>query len=137
MLIQPLAGGRDRDPGHRSTTADRHGPKPNSRQAARATPTPANNERGAELCKQFSRLRGCGEDVRDRCTQTWIVVVELMLMFVDSRFVSLPPNTLNEKLQRQMQDLDGDVDKLNQRLLYLETTQKNSREHIEKILRAN
>lgn len=60
-----------------------------------------------------------------------------MLMLADSRFVSLPPNTLNEKLQRQMQDLDGDVDKLNQRLLYLETTQKNSREHIEKILRAN
>lgn len=36
-----------------------------------------------------------------------------------------------------MQDLDGDVDKLNQRLLYLETTQKNSREHIEKILRTH
>ncbi|EHK50120.1 uncharacterized protein TrAtP1_008016 [Trichoderma atroviride] len=56
---------------------------------------------------------------------------------VGKMFVSLPPNTLHEKLQRQMQDLDGDVDKLNQRLLYLETTQKNSREHIEKILRAS
>ncbi|KAM0249201.1 hypothetical protein ACHAQJ_009145 [Trichoderma viride] len=43
--------------------------------------------------------------------------------------------TLHEKLQRQMQDLDGDVDRLNQRLLYLETTHKNSREHIEQILR--
>ncbi|QYS99296.1 hypothetical protein H0G86_006438 [Trichoderma simmonsii] len=54
---------------------------------------------------------------------------------VGKMFVSLPPNTLHEKLQRQMQDLDGDVDRLNQRLLYLETTHKNSREHIEQILR--
>lgn len=81
MLIQLLAGTRDRDPGHRSTAADRHGPKPISRQAARATSTPVNDERGAELCKQFSRLRGRGEDVRDTYTQTWNVVVELMLMF--------------------------------------------------------
>lgn len=64
-------------------------------------------------------------------------VVELTLTFLGSRFVSLPPNTLHEKLQRQMQDLDGDVDKLNQRLLYLETTHKNSREHIEQILRTH
>lgn len=81
MLIRLLAGARDRDPGHRSTAADWHGPKPNSRQAARATSTPINDERAAELCKQFSRLRGRGEDVRERCTQTANVVVELMLMF--------------------------------------------------------
>ncbi|EHK16358.1 uncharacterized protein TRIVIDRAFT_40864 [Trichoderma virens Gv29-8] len=54
---------------------------------------------------------------------------------VGKMFVSLPPNTLHEKLQRQMQDLEGDVDRLNQRLLYLETTHKNSREHIDQILR--
>ncbi|PTB64058.1 Prefoldin [Trichoderma citrinoviride] len=54
---------------------------------------------------------------------------------VGKMFVSLPPSTLQEKLQRQIQDLDGEVDKLNQRLLYLETTHKNSREHIDQILR--
>ncbi|KAK5989057.1 Prefoldin subunit 1 [Cladobotryum mycophilum] len=55
---------------------------------------------------------------------------------VGKMFVSLPVQTLRQKLTRQTQDLDGDVDKLNQRLHYLETTHKNSREHIEQMLGA-
>jgi hypothetical protein len=66
VLTLLLAGAGDRDPGHRSTAADRPGPKPISSQAARATSTPVNDERGAELCKRFSRLRRRGEDVRDK-----------------------------------------------------------------------
>lgn len=42
---------------------------------------------------------------------------------------------LRKKLDNQTNDLDGEVEKLSQRLLYLETTHKNSREHIEQMLR--
>ena len=52
------------------------------------------------------------------------------------RFVSVPASKLKDKLEGQMKRLEDEVDKLNKRLLYLETTQKNSREHIEQMLRA-
>jgi hypothetical protein len=44
-------------------------------------------------------------------------------------------DSLRQKLEGQTQTLEGEVDKLSQRLLYLETTHKNSREHIEQMLR--
>lgn len=47
----------------------------------------------------------------------------------------MPVGTLRQKLDQQTQTLEGEVDKLGQRLLYLETTHKNSREHIEQMLR--
>ncbi|TQS33281.1 hypothetical protein Golomagni_06380 [Golovinomyces magnicellulatus] len=50
------------------------------------------------------------------------------------RFVELPVTDLRKKLDKQTKDAEADVEKLNQRLLYLETTHKNSREHIEKML---
>jgi len=55
---------------------------------------------------------------------------------VGKMFASLPVTTLRQKLERQAHDLEGEVGKLNQRLLYLETTHKNSREHIEQMLRS-
>ncbi|KAF4122382.1 prefoldin subunit 1 [Geosmithia morbida] len=55
---------------------------------------------------------------------------------VGKMFASLPVSSLREKLERQTQDLESEVDKLSKRLLYLETTQKNSREHIEQMLRS-
>ncbi|KAI6779087.1 uncharacterized protein J7T54_007542 [Emericellopsis cladophorae] len=53
----------------------------------------------------------------------------------EQRFASLPVDSLREKLDVQGKDIEGEVEKLNKRLLYLETTQKNSREHIEQMLR--
>lgn len=44
-------------------------------------------------------------------------------------------DSLRQKLEGQTQGLESEVDKLSQRLLYLETTHKNSREHIEQMLR--
>ncbi|KAG5982863.1 hypothetical protein E4U55_001231 [Claviceps digitariae] len=55
-----------------------------------------------------------------------------------SELGSLPDEVvIYEGLQKESKDLDTDVEKLNQRLLYLETTHNNSREHIEKILRTH
>merc|ERR1712193_71224 len=54
---------------------------------------------------------------------------------VGKMFASLPVDSLRQKLDVQGKDIEGEVEKLNKRLLYLETTQKNSREHIEQMLR--
>ena len=52
-----------------------------------------------------------------------------------SRFVSTPIPSLNEKLEGQVKVLDEELEKLRKRLIYLETTQKNSRDHIEQMFK--
>jgi hypothetical protein len=47
----------------------------------------------------------------------------------------VPVPALEEKLGGQMKDIETEVDALGKRLHYLETTAKNSQEHIEKILK--
>ncbi|KAJ2983776.1 hypothetical protein NQ176_g444 [Zarea fungicola] len=54
---------------------------------------------------------------------------------VGKMFAALPVTEMTQKLESQTKDLDGELEKLGQRLVYLETTHKNSREHIEKMLR--
>jgi len=53
------------------------------------------------------------------------------------RFVSLSVPTLQAKLSGQMKDMDTEVESLGKRLHYLETTAKNSHEHIEKMLKGS
>lgn len=52
-----------------------------------------------------------------------------------SRFVSIPAPELKDKLESQTKQVDTDIDGLSKRLHYLETTAKNSQEHIEAMLR--
>lgn len=52
-----------------------------------------------------------------------------------SRFVATPIPSLNEKLEGQVKVLDEELEKLRKRLIYLETTQKNSRDHIDQMLK--
>jgi TolA-binding protein len=49
--------------------------------------------------------------------------------------VSIPVSGLQNKLDSQTKEMQSDVESLNKRLHYLETTAKNSQEHIEKMLR--
>lgn len=51
------------------------------------------------------------------------------------RFVGLPVPALQDKLGAQMKEMEGEVEGLGKRLHYLETTAKNSQEHIEKMLK--
>lgn len=51
------------------------------------------------------------------------------------RFVSIPAPELKDKLESQTKQVDTDIDGLTKRLHYLETTAKNSQEHIEAMLR--
>lgn len=52
-----------------------------------------------------------------------------------SRFVAIPVPTLQDKLGSQIKGIETEVDSLGKRLHYLETTAKNSQDHIEKMLR--
>ena len=47
-----------------------------------------------------------------------------------------PKAELNKRLTSESGELKTDVSKLEKKLHYLETTHKNSREHIEKIFRS-
>lgn len=51
-----------------------------------------------------------------------------------SRFAAVPVSELQDKLVSQMKQMETDVEGLGKRLHYLETTAKNSQEHIEKML---
>jgi len=52
------------------------------------------------------------------------------------RFVLGSTNGMKTKLDAQSTDLDSDVSDLKKKLHYLETTAKNSREHIDQIIRS-
>ncbi|POS80410.1 hypothetical protein DHEL01_v201220 [Diaporthe helianthi] len=54
---------------------------------------------------------------------------------VGKMFVSIPAPELKDKLESQTKQVDTDIDGLTKRLHYLETTAKNSQEHIEAMLR--
>lgn len=54
---------------------------------------------------------------------------------VGKMFVAEPVTGLNDKLGKQIKTLETDVEGLGKRLYYLETTAKNSQEHITQILR--
>lgn len=54
---------------------------------------------------------------------------------VGKMFVSTPIPNLHEKIEGQVKVLDDELEKLRKRLVYLETTQKNSRDHIDQMLK--
>ena len=47
----------------------------------------------------------------------------------------MPVPQLQDKLATQMKEMETDIEGLGKRLHYLETTAKNSQEHIEKMLK--
>ncbi|KAB5563526.1 Prefoldin [Coniochaeta sp. 2T2.1] len=53
---------------------------------------------------------------------------------VGKMFVQIPVPSLQTKLEGQMKDMQTEVESMGKRLHYLETTAKNSQEHINKML---
>ena len=49
--------------------------------------------------------------------------------------MSTPASALSAKLERQVKELETDVEGLGKKLHYLETTAKNSQSHIDQLLR--
>ncbi|KAG7292131.1 hypothetical protein NEMBOFW57_002164 [Staphylotrichum longicolle] len=54
---------------------------------------------------------------------------------VGKMFVAIPVPALQDKLGSQIKEFETEVDAMGKRLHYLETTAKNSQEHIEKMLK--
>ena len=55
---------------------------------------------------------------------------------IPPRFVAIPSTTMNQRLTSESTALNKDISDLEKRLHYQETTFKNSRQHIEKILQS-
>ncbi|KAI2607681.1 Prefoldin [Hypoxylon fragiforme] len=54
---------------------------------------------------------------------------------VGKMFVALPVSDMKSKLDTQIKEVEGDVDGLGKRLHYLEVSQKNSKDQIDRMLR--
>jgi prefoldin subunit 1 len=52
------------------------------------------------------------------------------------RFVFSPMDAVDERLGKETTELKADVENLGKKLHYLETTHKNSREHIDQIFKS-
>lgn len=55
---------------------------------------------------------------------------------VGKMFVFSPTDEVDQRLKKETTDLKTDVDNLNKKLHYLETTHKNSKEHMEQIFKS-
>ncbi|MCJ1240021.1 hypothetical protein MMC14_008021 [Varicellaria rhodocarpa] len=55
---------------------------------------------------------------------------------VGKMFVSNPTDAVEKRLSAETAELKSDISNLNKKLHYLETTHKNSREHIDQIFRS-
>ncbi|KAL2218159.1 prefoldin subunit 1, partial [Thermoascus aurantiacus ATCC 26904] len=55
---------------------------------------------------------------------------------VGKMFVATPISTVEKRLSSEMEEIKSDITNLEKKLQYLETTQKNSRENIEQILKS-
>lgn len=52
-----------------------------------------------------------------------------------TRFVALPVSSMKNKLEAQIKEAESEVDGLGKRLHYLEVSQKNSKDQIDRMLR--
>ena len=63
----------------------------------------------------------------------WCVVVDAD---IQDRFVFSPMADVEKRLLSETSELKSDISNLNKKLHYLETTQKNSIQHIDKIMQS-
>ncbi len=65
-----------------------------------------------------------------------ILRVEESCLMLRCRFVFSPMDEVQKRLSSETAELKSDISNLNKKLHYLETTHKNSREHIDKIMKS-
>lgn len=63
------------------------------------------------------------------------IVSGLICQQVESRFIQAPKKEVVERLEKQQGEIKEEVVNLEKKLHYLETTYKNSREHLDQILK--
>ena len=57
-------------------------------------------------------------------------------MLTRDRFVFSPTSEVDQRLKKETGEFQADVENLNKRLHYLETTHKNSKDHMEQIFKS-
>ncbi len=60
----------------------------------------------------------------------------MLVLILIGRFVMSPMNEVQERMNKDVTERQSDVSNLNKKLHYLETTHKNSREHVDKIMKS-
>lgn len=58
----------------------------------------------------------------------------MSLTHIDFRFVATPAESVKTRLDKEGDTLKSDVSNLEKKLHYLETTYKNSRDHLDQVL---
>ena len=53
------------------------------------------------------------------------------------RFVLTPQNVVENRLSSEAKELQNDINNLEKKLNYLETTNKNSREHLDRLFKSS
>jgi hypothetical protein len=136
-LTQSTAGEGDRVAVRRRAAADQPGAHPGREQAARDAPGPVDAQRDRIAAVRYSRVRGRRQDVRPPSPPIFPASGETRFANNETlgRFVAIPAPALQDKLGSQIKDIETEVDGMGKRLHYLETTAKNSQEHIEKMLK--
>ncbi len=144
-----IARARDRDPSYSSTATNKCCQVTNIGQATRHATPSVDLERGIYAAAQYQYLRRSGQNVSQRSARVpWETPnqqAKLLNHETDNhpsanttrlRFVFSPTTEVDRRLTAETTDLKTDVENLNKKLHYLETTHKNSREHIAQIFKS-
>ena len=153
----PIACTRDWESSHSSATTDQHRQVTSFRQEPRNQIIRAHLERSLGSTSWYKCIRRCRQDVRVSFLvittiarmvpwcDFWLLfhLVQVtchehekkMLMYAH-RFVFSPTTEVDKRLTKETSGLKSDVENLGKKLQYLETTYKNSREHMEQIFKS-
>jgi len=128
---------RNPDPGHHSAATNRCSQEPNRNQTARGQIARVDNDRDIHSPSRHKGIRRGGQDVSTLYpsykSHDWSLK---RLPTRYCRFVFSPIPELEKGMGIKTTDLKKEVDNLGKKLQYLETTHKNSREHINQIFQS-
>lgn len=114
------------------TARNQHCQDRHNGQAKRHPDAGAHVHRSQATSKGHKGLSGRREDVRLGLKSVELACTNSMCF----RFVFSPTSDVEKRLSSETAELKSDVSNLNKKLHYLETTHKNSREHIEKMIQS-
>ena len=131
IFLHSSARTRDRITSAHGPARDQYCQECRSGEATRHSDARAHIYRSQGFGQKHESLSGCGKDVNTSSAQPYYHVSDN-----GCRFIYSPPAKVEKKLSSETEELKSDIANLNKKLHYLETTHKNSREHIEKIIQS-
>lgn len=114
------------------TARNQHCQDRHNSQAKRHTDARAHVHGSEATTKGHKGLSGRRKDV----SRAFRSINSSLLIVLSFRFVFSPTSEVEKRLSSETAELKSDISNLNKKLHYLETTHKNSREHIEKMMQS-